>query len=52
MFGITGGYHRYFSHRSFKLGRVPRFALAVPRAETWQFGDPESALRACLVVNH
>jgi len=25
---ITGGYHRYFSHRSFKLGRAAQFALA------------------------
>lgn len=28
MFGITAGYHRYFSHRSFKLGRVSQFLLA------------------------
>jgi stearoyl-CoA desaturase (delta-9 desaturase) len=28
MFGITAGYHRYFSHRSFKTGRVGQFALA------------------------
>jgi stearoyl-CoA desaturase (delta-9 desaturase) len=28
MFGITGGYHRYFSHRSFKTSRVFQFALA------------------------
>lgn len=28
MFGVTAGYHRYFSHRSFKLGRVGQFALA------------------------
>jgi stearoyl-CoA desaturase (delta-9 desaturase) len=28
MFFITAGYHRYFSHRSFKLGRVPQFILA------------------------
>lgn len=28
MFGVTAGYHRYFSHRSFKLGRVAQFALA------------------------
>jgi stearoyl-CoA desaturase (Delta-9 desaturase) len=27
-FGITGGYHRYFSHRSFKTGRVMQFVLA------------------------
>lgn len=29
MFGITGGYHRYFSHRSFKTGRAFQFVLAV-----------------------
>jgi stearoyl-CoA desaturase (Delta-9 desaturase) len=29
MFGITAGYHRYFSHRSFKTSRVSQFVLAV-----------------------
>ena len=28
MFGITAGYHRYFSHISFKTGRVFQFVLA------------------------
>jgi len=28
MFGVTAGYHRYFSHRTFKTGRVMQFALA------------------------
>jgi stearoyl-CoA desaturase (delta-9 desaturase) len=28
MFGITAGYHRYFSHRSFKTSRVFQFFLA------------------------
>ncbi|NUP11040.1 MAG: acyl-CoA desaturase [Polyangiaceae bacterium] len=28
MFGVTGGYHRYFSHRSFKTSRVMQFLLA------------------------
>ncbi|MCB1198002.1 MAG: acyl-CoA desaturase, partial [Deltaproteobacteria bacterium] len=28
MFGITGGFHRYFAHRSFKTGRVFQFVLA------------------------
>lgn len=28
MFGVTAGYHRYFSHRSFKTGRVFQFVLA------------------------
>lgn len=29
MFAITGFYHRYFSHRSFKTGRVVQFVFAV-----------------------
>ena len=29
MFGITAGYHRYFSHRSFKTSRAFQFVLAV-----------------------
>jgi stearoyl-CoA desaturase (delta-9 desaturase) len=28
MFGITAGYHRYFSHRSYKTGRVFQFLMA------------------------
>jgi stearoyl-CoA desaturase (delta-9 desaturase) len=28
MFGITAGYHRYFSHRSFKTGRLFQFFMA------------------------
>lgn len=28
MFGVTAGYHRYFSHRSFRLNRPMQFALA------------------------
>lgn len=28
MFGITAGYHRYFSHKSFKTSRVMQFILA------------------------
>jgi stearoyl-CoA desaturase (delta-9 desaturase) len=28
MFGVTAGYHRYFSHRAFKTGRVFQFLLA------------------------
>ena len=28
MFGVTAGYHRYFSHRSFKVNRVWQFLLA------------------------
>ncbi len=29
MFFITAGYHRYFSHRSFKMSRIPQFFMAV-----------------------
>jgi stearoyl-CoA desaturase (Delta-9 desaturase) len=29
MFCITAGYHRYFSHRSFRTGRVVQFLLAL-----------------------
>jgi stearoyl-CoA desaturase (delta-9 desaturase) len=28
MFGVTGGYHRYFSHRSYKLNRFWQFVMA------------------------
>lgn len=28
MFGITAGYHRYFSHRSYKMGRAMQFLMA------------------------
>ncbi|HVQ54523.1 MAG TPA: fatty acid desaturase, partial [Thermoanaerobaculia bacterium] len=28
MFAITAGFHRYFSHRSYRLSRVPQFLLA------------------------
>jgi stearoyl-CoA desaturase (delta-9 desaturase) len=29
MFCITAGYHRYFSHRSYKMGRAAQFAMAL-----------------------
>ncbi len=29
MFFITGAYHRYFSHRSYKMGRVMQFLMAL-----------------------
>lgn len=29
MFFITAGYHRYFAHRSYKLGRVMQFVMAL-----------------------
>src|SRR5262249_36189699 len=28
MFGVTAGYHRYFSHRSYKTSRLFQFLLA------------------------
>jgi stearoyl-CoA desaturase (delta-9 desaturase) len=28
MFGITAGYHRYFSHRSYRTSRLFQFVLA------------------------
>ncbi len=28
MFGITAGFHRYFSHRTYRLGRIPQFLMA------------------------
>ena len=28
MFGITAGYHRYFAHRAYKMGRAPQFLMA------------------------
>lgn len=28
MFGITAGYHRYFSHRTYKMNRVAQFVMA------------------------
>jgi stearoyl-CoA desaturase (Delta-9 desaturase) len=38
MFGITGGYHRYFSHRSYKTSRVFQFILAFIGATSAQRG--------------
>ncbi|MCA9709996.1 MAG: acyl-CoA desaturase [Myxococcales bacterium] len=40
MFFVTGGYHRYFSHRSFKTGRIMQFVFA--------FGASTSAERGVL----
>ncbi|MGQ0825947.1 MAG: acyl-CoA desaturase [Actinomycetota bacterium] len=28
MFFVTGGYHRYFAHRTYRLGRVAQFVMA------------------------
>lgn len=38
MFAITGGYHRYFSHRSYKTSRVFQFLLAFLGATSAQKG--------------
>lgn len=38
MFGITGGYHRYFSHRSYKTSRVFQFILALLGCSAAQTG--------------
>jgi len=37
-FGITGGYHRYFSHRTFKTSRAFQYVLAVLGALSLQRG--------------
>src|ERR671926_524859 len=36
MFAITAGYHRYFSHRSYKTSRVFQFVLAFLAQSTTQ----------------
>jgi stearoyl-CoA desaturase (delta-9 desaturase) len=38
MFAITGGYHRYFSHRSYQTSRVFQFILGVLGASAAQKG--------------
>lgn len=38
MFGITAGYHRYFSHRSYKTSRVGQFVLAFLAQSSGQRG--------------
>ncbi len=38
MFGITAGYHRYFSHRSYRTGRAFQLVLAVLGATSTQKG--------------
>jgi stearoyl-CoA desaturase (delta-9 desaturase) len=38
MFGITAGYHRYFSHRSYKTSRAFQFVLAWLGAGAFQKG--------------
>lgn len=38
MFGVTAGYHRYFSHRSFKTSRAFQFVLALLAMSSSQKG--------------
>ena len=38
MFGVTAGYHRYFSHRSYRMGRAAQFAMAVLAQTSGQKG--------------
>jgi stearoyl-CoA desaturase (delta-9 desaturase) len=38
MFGLTAGFHRYFSHRSYKTSRVFQFLLAVLGTSSTQKG--------------
>jgi len=38
MFGITGGYHRYFAHRAYKTSRVFQFLLACLGCSAMQKG--------------
>jgi stearoyl-CoA desaturase (delta-9 desaturase) len=38
MYGVSLGYHRYFSHRAFKTGRVMQFFLAILAQSTTQRG--------------
>ena len=38
MFGVTGGYHRYFSHRTYKTSRAFQFVLAFLAQSSSQMG--------------
>jgi stearoyl-CoA desaturase (delta-9 desaturase) len=38
MFGVTAGYHRYFAHRSYKMGRGMQFAMALLATTSVQKG--------------
>jgi stearoyl-CoA desaturase (delta-9 desaturase) len=38
IFGVTGGYHRYFSHRTYRTSRAFQFVLALLGASTLQKG--------------
>lgn len=38
MFGVSAGYHRYFSHRSYRLGRISQFLMAFVAQSSAQKG--------------
>jgi len=38
MFGITGGFHRYFAHNSYKTSRPMQFVLGLLGTAAWQRG--------------
>src|SRR3954471_17985729 len=38
MFGVTGGYHRYFSHRTYRTSRAFQFLLALVAQSSAQKG--------------
>lgn len=38
MFAVTAGYHRYFAHRSYQMGRVMQFVIAVLAQSSLQKG--------------
>lgn len=38
MFGVTAGYHRYFSHKTYKMGRVAQFCMAFLAQSSLQRG--------------
>ena len=40
MFALSGGYHRYFAHRSYRTGRGFQFVLGVPRRNLRTAGCP------------
>ena len=39
MFGVTAGYHRYFGHRAYRLGRVPQLVMACLAQSSAQKGS-------------
>src|SRR5262245_62089671 len=38
MFFVTAGYHRYFAHRSYKMGRIMQFVMAWGASTSCQKG--------------